>query len=256
MDTKNLFSEKSETYAKYRPGYPNELIDKMFSSLNKGDDIVTADIGAGTGISTRLLAEKGARVFAIEPNNAMIEAAREHPGITFIRAQAENTTLSNSSVDMVTSFQAFHWFHFNKSLKEFNRILRPDGLLALVWSYWDEDDSFTNKYHKLILDATNRNVAHVSPYDGFPGGYIKKWKIRFLWKFRTMPYFKKVKRYRFGYEQKMDTEALIGCAHSQSYIDHNGSDWKILCEKIENLSAQTENTNLVYKVNLFLGRPF
>lgn len=255
MDTLDLFSEKSKTYAKYRPGYPNELIGKIFSSLSKKNDIEIADIGAGTGISARLLAEKGAKVFAIEPNSSMIEAATEHPAITFINAQAEKTTLPDNAVDVVTSFQAFHWFHFNDSLKEFNRILRPDGVIALIWSYWDEEDQFTSQYHNLILDATSRNVDHVSPYDGFPGGFTKKWRIRFLWKFRTMPYFKKVKRYRFRYEQKMDTEALIGCAHSQSYIDHQGSDWKILCDKIEFLSAKNEKTNLVYKVNLFLGRP-
>jgi len=255
MDTLDLFSEKSETYAKYRPGYPDELIDKIFSALNKSDDIVAADIGAGTGISANLLAQQNATVFAIEPNKAMIEAAKEHPAISFINTQAEKTNLPDNSVDIVTSFQAFHWFHFNNSLKEFNRILRPAGIIALIWSYWDVEDQFTSQYHKLIMDATNRNVDHVSPYDGFPGGFTKKWKIRFLWKFRTMPYFKKVKRYRFRYEQKMNTEALIGCAHSQSYIDHHGSDWKILCEKIEDLSAKNKNTNLVYKVNLFLGRP-
>lgn len=251
-----LFTEKSESYAKYRSSYPEELITRIFEPFQNKLPINAADIGAGTGISSRLLADAGAIVLAVEPNQAMTEASEEHPNVTFIQAGAENTTLEDSSADLVTSFQAFHWFNFKRSLKEFNRILKPDGRLALIWSYWDETDPFTSKYVNLISNATDLNTKLVTPYDGFRG-FAKKWRIRFLWKFRTLPYFKKIERIRYSYEQEMNLESLIGCAHSQSYLVHKGEPWEQLCQNIETLvnEQQGTSTNLLYKVNLFLAEP-
>lgn len=252
-----LFTDKSESYAKYRSGYPEEMIEKIMESFRGQNEIQVADIGAGTGISSRLLGNTGAKVTAVEPNQAMAEAAEEHPNVKYVIAPAETTGLESNSFDIVSSFQAFHWFHFRESLKEFNRILKPGGKLALVWSYWDETDEFTGEYLKIIEEATNKNTEHVSPYDGFPAGFIKKWRIRFLWKFRTMPYFRNVERLRYSYVQKMDAEALIGCAHSQSYLIHEGEEWNMLCSKIEDLydSNRSRGTDLKYKVNLFIGSP-
>lgn len=252
-----LFTEKSESYAKYRSGYPEELIEKVLKPFSTNTPITVADIGAGTGISSRLLANAGAKVTAVEPNRAMAEAAEEHPDIKFVIAPAEQTSLENESVEVVTSFQAFHWFDFKESLKEFNRILKPQGKLALVWSYWDETDPFTTKYLEEITKATNKNTERVSPYDGFPAGFTKKWRIRFLWKFRTLPYFKNVERIRYSYEQHMDLESLIGCAHSQSYLEHEGVLWDTLCKNIEKLVDDQKGgpTNLMYKVNLFIAEP-
>lgn len=252
-----LFTEKSESYAKYRSGYPVEMIERIIEPFKTQNVITAADIGAGTGISSRLLADAGVKVTAVEPNRAMAEAAENHPRVSFVIAPAETTGLESHSFDLVTSFQAFHWFDFKQSLKEFNRILKPEGKLALVWSYWDETDEFTAKYQKIIAEATNKNTDHVSPYDGFPSGFIKKWRIRFLWKFRTLPYFKKVERGRYSYVQKMDAKSLIGCAHSQSYLIHEGEEWETLCSKIEDLyeSNKSKNTDLKYNVNLFICSP-
>ncbi len=252
-----LFTQKSKSYAKYRASYPKELIHEIHQSYASNEPIKIADIGAGTGISSRLLATNGNQVVAVEPNEAMANAATKHSDVQFIIAPAEHTSLENSSVEVVTAFQAFHWFNFKDSLREFNRILKPGGRLALVWSYWDETDFFTSKYLEVISKATYENHERVSPYDGFPSGFIKKWRIRFLWKFRTLPYFKKVKRIRYSYEQPMDLESLIGCAHSQSYLKHKGKPWEDLCRNIKMLvdDHKGDSTNLRYKVNLFIAEP-
>ncbi|HET8866674.1 MAG TPA: class I SAM-dependent methyltransferase [Gracilimonas sp.] len=252
-----LFTDKSKSYAKYRSGYPEELIIRVLEPFPNNELVTVADVGAGTGISSRLLADAGAEVIAVEPNKAMADAADKHQKISFVIAPAEKTTLETGSVDIVSSFQAFHWFQFRESLKEFNRILKPKGRLALVWSYWDETDPFTVKYLDIITKATNQNEKRVSPYDGFPSGFLKKWRIRFLWKFRTLPYFKKVERVRYSYEQQMNTESLIGCAHSQSYLVHEGELWENLCKDIEELVNDQNGgpTNLMYKVNLFIAEP-
>ena len=73
-----LFTDKSESYAKYRSGYPKEMIKRIIDPFKKQEVIEAADIGAGTGISSRLLGDEGVKVTAVEPNEAMAEAAEDH----------------------------------------------------------------------------------------------------------------------------------------------------------------------------------
>ncbi|WP_338462640.1 class I SAM-dependent methyltransferase [Synechococcus elongatus IITB7] len=113
--------------------------------------IVAADVGAGTGIGARLFADRGIQVLAIEPNEDMRTAATSHENVEFLVGTAEQIPLDSASVDLVTSFQAFHWFDFDKSLKEFHRILKPSGYLALTWSCWDQDDLVSKEYIRLVF---------------------------------------------------------------------------------------------------------
>ncbi|MEM8722399.1 MAG: class I SAM-dependent methyltransferase [Cyanobacteria bacterium P01_G01_bin.39] len=128
-----IFSEVSSEYAKYRASYSKFAIDKILEGLDKPSQLVTVDIGAGTGIGSRQLAERGIRVTAIEPDSAMIQVATPHPQIEFQESTAEATKLPDETADLVTCFTAFHWFDFEHSLREFQRILKPSGRLALVW---------------------------------------------------------------------------------------------------------------------------
>ncbi|MGC8713599.1 MAG: class I SAM-dependent methyltransferase [Leptodesmis sp.] len=128
----SYFSDRGEDYEKYRPIYPASAIDTILSDLGYLSQIVAADVGAGTGIGARLLADRGIQVLAIEPNEDMRTAATSHENVEFLVGTAEQIPLDSASVDLVTSFQAFHWFDFDKSLKEFRRILKPSGRLALT----------------------------------------------------------------------------------------------------------------------------
>ncbi|MEL6383919.1 MAG: class I SAM-dependent methyltransferase [Cyanobacteria bacterium J06626_18] len=125
----SYFSERGEDYEKYRPIHPDSAIDAILSGLDSPNQyqLVAADIGAGTGIGARVLAERGIRVLAIEPNTDMRVAATPHAGVEFLVGTAEQIPLEAASVDLVVSFQAFHWFDFSKSLHEFRRILKPNG---------------------------------------------------------------------------------------------------------------------------------
>lgn len=107
MNPLSRFSERAADYANYRPGYPTAAIDSILEGLDKPSQLVAADIGAGTGISSRLLAERGMRVLAIEPNAEMIQAALLHPLVEFQDGTAENTNLPSTSVDLVVCFQSF-----------------------------------------------------------------------------------------------------------------------------------------------------
>src|SRR6185295_16889471 len=99
--------------------------------------------GAGTGISARLLADRGVRVVAVEPGDAMSGSAARHPRVRWVAATAEAIGLDSASVDLVLCAQSFHWFRPEAALAEFARILRPRGRLAIVWNRRSTTDPLT-----------------------------------------------------------------------------------------------------------------
>lgn len=132
------FSNRVESYVQARPSYPPAAIELLATACGLGPQATVADIGAGTGILTRLLLARGATVYAVEPNAAMRQAAEaalaDQPGFVSVAARAEATSLKERSVDLITASQAFHWFEPGPTRREFVRILRPDGWVALIWN--------------------------------------------------------------------------------------------------------------------------
>lgn len=255
ITSSKIFTEKSKNYAQFRPDYNEAAIKKILAPFQLQNITRVADIGAGTGIGSELLAEKGAYITAVEPNQKMIKAAETHPKITYQQGSAEKIPLNENSVDIVTSFQAFHWFNFKKSLMEFRRILKPFGQLALIWNYWNtSEDPFTAAYVELINKATQKNDDRVEPYDGF-SGKVKRLRMGLLWKFQYLPYFKNVERHRYKLVQEMDLNKLIGLAQSQSYIIHKGPIWNNLVADITHLESKSQSPQLVYDINLFTATP-
>ena len=108
------FTTRVESYIKYRPGYPAEVLELLRSECGLINEAIVADIGSGTGILSELILKNGNGVFGVEPNEAMRTAAEQllqgYPGFTSINGSAENTTLPEDSVDLITAGQAFHWF--------------------------------------------------------------------------------------------------------------------------------------------------
>ena len=163
MSFTDRFTGRAGAYAAGRPGYPAASIDVLFEGLGDPREVVAADLGAGTGISSRLLAERGATVLALEPNAAMREAAQPHARVQWLPGTAEATGLGEASIDLVTAFQAFHWFDHARALREMVRILRPGGRAAVVYNERDERDPFTAAYGELgaqyQTDETERRRA-------------------------------------------------------------------------------------------------
>src|SRR2546422_6524846 len=100
MNPTGRFTDRAEDYARCRPTYPPAAIDCVLRGLGDPAGIVAADVGAGTGISARLLADRGIRVFAVEPNAAMREAAVPHQSVAWREGTAESTGLAPESVDL------------------------------------------------------------------------------------------------------------------------------------------------------------
>lgn len=241
----NRFSDRAADYVKYRPSYPAAVIDTILDGLDAAT-IVAADIGAGTGISARLLAQRGVRVFAIEPNAAMRDAATPHPLVEFRDGKAEATKLEAGSVDLVTCFQAFHWFDPAPTLLEFRRIFKSTGRLALVWNNRDKDDAFTNEYSKLIVAGSTDPAIHKRSDSAQP--------------LLVSPHFTNVRLTTFANHQELDLAGLIGRARSNSYCPSEGMLFQQLILDLEKLHYRFQNDDgfvyLKYSTSLHLAELF
>lgn len=133
------FASGAETYARGRPDYPAALAAWLRETLRLGPGKTVADLGAGTGKFTRLLAATGAAVTAIEPVEAMrVRLAVSLPGVTALAGSAEAIPLPEGSLDALVCAQAFHWFSTPAALAEIRRVLKVGGRLGLVWNVRDE----------------------------------------------------------------------------------------------------------------------
>lgn len=135
---KAIFSNKVADYAASRPDYPAALFALLQQRCPPAEAVTVADVGAGTGLLTRGLLASGYRVAAVEPNREMRAAAdRQFAGAAGYRGVdggAEAMPLETASVDLIATAQAFHWFDQPPTRAEFQRVLRPGGLVALIWN--------------------------------------------------------------------------------------------------------------------------
>lgn len=131
------FTALAKNYALYRPSYSPFVLEAFLSlgSRKNQENLVCADVGAGTGIWSRQLAAKGVQVIAIEPNDAMRNAGEmQTQGIEWRKGSAEKTTLPEASCDLVCMASSFHWAHFHIAVQEFHRILKAGGLFMALWN--------------------------------------------------------------------------------------------------------------------------
>jgi SAM-dependent methyltransferase len=132
------FSDRVDDYVRYRPDYPPALRDWLQREQGVDTGWRVADVGAGTGISSKMFLDTGYRVTAVEPNAPMRAAAERwlqaYENFDAIDGNADATGLPDASVDLVTVAQAFHWFDEETTRREFARILRPGGLAAIWWN--------------------------------------------------------------------------------------------------------------------------
>jgi SAM-dependent methyltransferase len=182
MDATSRFSERVDDYVKYRPGYPAGVLALLRKECGLTPLSIIADIGSGTGKLTELLLSNGNTVYAVEPNKPMRLAAEKLlagvAGFRSVEGRAEATTLADSSIDMVTAGQAFHWFEPEAAALEFRRILRGNGYAALIWNEREESDSpffaeydvFLRSYSVDYAETCRRNVIESDVFRRFFGG--------------------------------------------------------------------------------------
>lgn len=182
MNSKERFSDRVDMYVKYRPGYPQEAVEYLYNIVGFRSDSEIADIGAGTGIFSKLLVERGSKLIAVEPNLAMREAGEKElggePNYRSVSGSAEATGLPDGSVDFIVCAQAFHWFDRSAAQYEFHRILKPGGKAVLIWNsrltqgtpFLEEYEQLLHKYGTDYDKVNHRNISKESLNSFFKNG--------------------------------------------------------------------------------------
>jgi len=150
---KDLFSGRAALYAKYRPGYPPELFNFIFSKIVTKE--IAWDCATGNGQTAKYLASHFKMVFATDISREQINNAIQTPNIRYSVQPAEQTNFNDDSFDLVTVSQSLHWFSFESFYKELNRVTRPGGWFA-AWMYGGLNisphiDALKNYHHDVTL---------------------------------------------------------------------------------------------------------
>jgi SAM-dependent methyltransferase len=241
LDTVARFNDRADDYIRYRPGYPPEAVDAILDGLGPPDQLIAADVGAGTGISARLLGDRGVRVVAIEPGEVMRRAATPHPTVSWVAGRAEATGLRSQSVHLVLCAQSFHWFRTADTLAEFARILRDRGRLAIVWNRRSRSDPLTAGYRQAIVDVGGE-IADESR--AFNPAVISDSGL-----------FSSPARQAFPNFQRLDLAGLIGRAKSASYVPKTGPAGERLVDLLRALHERhadgSGRVKLLYETEVF-----
>lgn len=207
------FSSRVGHYTKYRPEYPAAILNYLEQSIFLSETFKIADIGAGTGNFTKLLLDKQYGVTAIEPNEDMRNVATKRfaavPNYSSLAASAENTTLPDNSIDLITCAQSFHWFDPLLAVTEFERIIKPSGHILLLWNILSPESPFMNNYITL-KDRYSESVR--LPFTASLAN------LRSL--FDPAPVIEN----SFSYSQCLDREGIKGHLLSHSRIPMTGSE--------------------------------
>ena len=150
------FAAGAATYVRGRPDYPPEALEWLRNTLGLRGGKVAVDLGAGTGKFTNVLLATGARVVAVDPVAQMLDELRRNaPAAEPLVGDAGHIPLAAVSVDAVVCSQSFHWFANPAALAEMHRVLRPGGVLGLIWNVRDESVGWVAELSGLI-----------APYEG------------------------------------------------------------------------------------------
>ncbi|WNF01429.1 class I SAM-dependent methyltransferase [Streptomyces luomodiensis] len=146
------FNAAAAQYAAYRPSYPPAVLDAVQEFIGRPlAGARVADIGAGTGIATVLLRERGADVIAVEPGAGMAaQFRRTLPDVPVVRGDGNALPLADGSCDLVTYAQSWHWTDTGRSVPEALRVLRPGGALAVWWNTTAFDVPWIAAQHERI----------------------------------------------------------------------------------------------------------
>jgi SAM-dependent methyltransferase len=250
LDSKTRFSSRVADYVKYRPDYPRRVVSILHEAIGLSSEWIVADIGCGTGISCRMFLENGNQVLGVEPNDDMRLAAEKEfaaqSRFRCVKGSAETTTLPDASVQLVVAAQAFHWFDKPACAREWRRILRDRGHVAVMWNQrLASGDDFAVEYDQILHrhGTDYREVAHRTPMstDEFAAVF-------------GMPF----QRYSTANHQLFTWDGLCGRVRSSSYTPlpgQNGHDKLFAAlRELFDRSQVDGQVRFNYETEVFCGR--
>ncbi|WP_341831439.1 class I SAM-dependent methyltransferase [Sphingobacterium thalpophilum] len=220
------FTDRVVDYEKFRPCYPNEIIQVLKEQIGLDKKWLVADIGSGTGLSTQLFLENGNDVFAVEPNREMRESLLHHfktyRNLIALNATAENTSIESGCVDLIFAGQSFHWFDREACKREFARILTENGRIVLVWNQRDPDDAFQQEYEDFLL-------SHIPSYQSVSHKNISDDDLKQFFGSRSMT------KVTLPNQQILDLRSFLGRVRSSSYFPKEQAENKTLYDDLRTL---------------------
>lgn len=204
---KDNFSTQSDQYVRFRPLYPQELIDYLLSLIEEKG--VCWDCGTGNGQLAVQLSEYFEKIFATDISEKQLGNAIQKKNIEYSLQPAESTNFEDQSFDLVTVAQAAHWFDHDQFNKEVKRILKPNGILALIGYGLVQVDKEINPtinhfYWKITKPYWDPERNHIEEkYQNIPFPYTE---------ISDVPLF--------PIEKEMELEELVGYIGTWSAVQH------------------------------------
>ncbi len=191
---KDNFSKQAADYSKFRPQYPQEMIDYIVSFVTCKS--VALDVATGNGQVAHKLSSSFEKVYATDISQKQLDNAIQTDNIIYSKQPAENTSFENKKFDLIVVAQAIHWFDFDAFYKEVYRILKPNGIFAVMgyglFSTNPESDKILNHFYYNIVgpywDAERRYLDENYETIPFPFEEIpsKKFENNFVWTFDVL----------------------------------------------------------------------
>jgi ubiquinone/menaquinone biosynthesis C-methylase UbiE len=249
-DPKEKFTRRAGDYVRYRPSYPNAILEPLRGKCGFSAQSAVADIASGTGLLAEVFLRNGNAVIGIEPNATMRRAGegylRDWPGFRTVDGSAETTTLPDASVDFVTVGQAFHWLAAQQARVEFARILRPRGWVVLVWNQRITSGvSFSADYQELLC-------RHCGGKHAVAGRRTSDEQIHEFFAPNA------IRQHNFPNFQRLDWEGLKGRLLSSSYAPAAGQPGHepMIADLARIFQGHQRNGHIVleYITEVFYGR--
>ncbi|RZJ65810.1 MAG: class I SAM-dependent methyltransferase [Flavobacterium sp.] len=243
---KDNFSAQAVSYAQFRPGYPDALIDYITSFVPEKD--IALDLATGNGQVAKKLAPHFKKVFATDISEKQLENAAQADNIVYKKEPAEHTSFEDNTFNLITVAQAVHWFDFSVFYKEAYRILKPDGVFAALgyglFSTNERTDKILRHYYYDIVgpywDAERKHIDARYRTIPFPFKEIETvdWSESFVWTFEQLT----------GY--------LETWSATQHYKKKTGINPVDLIRHELSLVWPTTNMKVTFPLLLRIGRPF
>ncbi|MCX7833564.1 MAG: class I SAM-dependent methyltransferase [Ignavibacteria bacterium] len=248
MNSIERFNNRVNYYLKYRPSYPAKIIDILKEEIGFNETFDIADIGSGTGLLSKLFVNLGNIVYGVEPNDEMREAAEkifsENYNFISIKGTAENTTLANECVDLITAAQSFHWFNTEQAKNEFKRILRKNGYVVIIFNVRKNNTPFMKAYNNL-QENMNSDYKQVR---------LENVKRKHISEFFNGKKF--IERHLEN-SQELDFPSLKGRLLSCSYVPLTGQENKRVIKELKSIFDKYNKKNKVtieYQTKIYIGK--
>jgi ubiquinone/menaquinone biosynthesis C-methylase UbiE len=226
---------KADLYDKYRWNYPQAAVNWILDKAKIDNRSVLCDVGAGTGKLTELFSSKAKEIYAVEPDDKMLEILRRKKlkNVVLIQDYSDSIQeVENHSIDAIIVAHALHWFKYPSTLNEFNRILKNTGTLINVSNVYKEK--------KDVNDEIERAIEKYRK----PTNYQNKSDIV------LNDYFQEYEENKFEFSFTNDIASYIGGICSASfYPDESDGEIFYKIEKIITEVFNKRSTNGKIKMN-------